>query len=59
MENYYFIKACKTLMGITHSTAFSRDKTRWIMFTPNEKERLEMMDKPLWKNGTFINVKKF
>ena len=38
MQKYYYISGN---MGMTSSGLFSRDKTRWMLFTQDEKERFE------------------
>jgi hypothetical protein len=56
---YYYIRG---IMGLTSSGSFSREKSRWIIFTEDEYQRFNNADTRPYgttKKGIFINTDKF
>jgi len=59
MNQYYYIYG---LMGLTSSFTFTKNKSRWIIFTEQEKIKFEknnILPYGITRRGIFINVNKF
>jgi len=59
MNQYYYIY---NSMGLTSSFNFTRNQSRWIIFTEQEKinyEKNNIMPYDITRKGIFINVNKF
>lgn len=59
-NKYYYISTGN--IGMKSNGSFSRDKSVWLIFDQEEKERIEQKNiKPYGatKQGVFININKF